>query len=171
MKGSTRIRCLPENAEKSGHNVQKVTTPIPYQDQGCSVVEMRGVEPLSESSLMRLSPSAVCDLTFPPRPARRQADRFSSFILRTSPQSLGVFVPRAHDAGIRARGRPGPTSRLIRQRKRNRYCQFNLISRCYAVQGRSSLILTPTLPSKPDHPHVSAFGRPEGFPGLPPVLH
>ncbi len=47
------------------------------------VVELRGVEPLSESSKARPSPSAVCDLTFPPPCAHRQAHGFSSFILQT----------------------------------------------------------------------------------------
>ena len=37
------------------------------------VVEMRGVEPLSEGSLTELSTSVVCVLTFPCHHARRQA--------------------------------------------------------------------------------------------------
>ena len=45
-------------------------------------MEMRGVEPLSENSSPELSPSADCVLTFPPLTARRQAERFSSFMLR-----------------------------------------------------------------------------------------
>ena len=42
------------------------------------LVEVRGVEPLSEKCLQRLSPSAVGVLTFPCRHAHRQAWRFGS---------------------------------------------------------------------------------------------
>lgn len=46
-------------------------------------VELRGVEPLSESSKAKPSPSAVYDLTFPPPRVHRQTRGFSSFILQT----------------------------------------------------------------------------------------
>jgi len=42
------------------------------------VVEARGVEPLSENQSLSASPSAVCLLTFPPYPAGKQAEHFSS---------------------------------------------------------------------------------------------
>lgn len=49
----------------------------------CAVVEMRGVEPLSEGSLAGPSPSADCDLKFPHDDARSQASAIGSFMLRT----------------------------------------------------------------------------------------
>lgn len=47
------------------------------------LVEMRGVEPLSEGSLAGPSPSADCDLKFPHDDARSQASAIGSFMLRT----------------------------------------------------------------------------------------
>ena len=75
------------------------------------MVEMRGVEPLSEGSLAGLSTGVVCDLTFPHPAAHRRAAGVSSFILRVSPQSLSVLVPRVDDGGNRTRGQSGPPSR------------------------------------------------------------
>lgn len=49
----------------------------------CAMVEMRGVEPLSEGSLAGPSPSADCDLKFPHDDARSQASAIGSFMLRT----------------------------------------------------------------------------------------
>ena len=67
-------------------------------------MEMRGVEPLSESSKPGLSPSAVCVLTFPPPTSRRQDDGFSSFIKSGRPQSLRQLVPCYYDVdGLRGR--------------------------------------------------------------------
>ena len=69
-----------------------------------SVVDPRGVEPLSEDQTTRASPSAVCVLTFPPEDARRQAASFSSFIKSHRPQSLRRLVPCLYDAdGLRRR--------------------------------------------------------------------
>ena len=48
-----------------------------------SGVELRGVEPLSESSLTRPSPSAVCGSDFPHAYAHRQEWACGSFMLRT----------------------------------------------------------------------------------------
>ena len=44
-----------------------------YQRLRTFVVEVRGIEPLSEKATARLSPSAVCVLDFPRPDARRQA--------------------------------------------------------------------------------------------------
>ena len=59
-----------------------------------TVVEMRGIEPLSEKATTRLSPSAVCILTFPLPGARRQAQGFSSFINVFQWQSLHRNIAR-----------------------------------------------------------------------------
>lgn len=53
------------------------------QFHGIDTVELRGVEPLSESSKAKPSPSAVYGLTFPPLRVHRQTRGFSSFILQT----------------------------------------------------------------------------------------
>ncbi len=51
--------------------------------KGCPnfLVEVRGIEPLSEKATAKLSPSAVCVLTFPLPGAHRRAQGFSSFIM------------------------------------------------------------------------------------------
>ena len=51
----------------------KITTQASYQNLGGYMVEVRGIEPLSEKATARLSPSAVCVLDFPRPDARRQA--------------------------------------------------------------------------------------------------
>ena len=78
---------------------------------GIDDVEMRRVELLSEGSFTELSPSAVCDLTFPLPRARRQAQGFSSFMITETRQSLGVLVPRVNDVRNRPRGQAGLASR------------------------------------------------------------
>ena len=45
------------------------------------MVDLRGIEPLSEDALMKVSPSAAYVFTFPPTNAHRRAFAFSSFIL------------------------------------------------------------------------------------------
>ena len=49
-----------------------------YQNCGSYLVEVRGVEPLSEKCLPRFSPSAVVVLNLPHRIAQRQAIRLGS---------------------------------------------------------------------------------------------
>ena len=61
------------------HRLQEPRHP-PY---ALELVEMRGVEPLSEGSLAGPSPSADCDLKFPHDDARSQASAIGSFMLRT----------------------------------------------------------------------------------------
>ena len=57
------------------------------------------------------STSVVCDLTFPPPRAHRQAQGFSSFIITETRQSLSVLVPRVNDVRNRPRGQAGLASR------------------------------------------------------------
>jgi len=73
------------------------------------VVEVRGIEPLSEDSGSWLSPSADGVLNFPRPDARRQAAGFGSFILPGSPQSLGGPVPHINGASDASRERLRPT--------------------------------------------------------------
>ena len=90
-----------------------------------SVVEARGVEPLSENPRIRCSPSAVCALTFPPPRSRRQDRGMSSFIKSHPGQSLAGLVPRFYDAGDLRRGRLKAGAHGIRPRERNySYCQL-----------------------------------------------
>ena len=84
-----------------------------------SVVEARGVEPLSENPRIRCSPSAVCALTFPPPRSRRQDRGLSSFIKSHPGQSLAGLVPRFYDAGDLRRGRLKAGAHGIRPRARN----------------------------------------------------
>jgi len=46
-----------------------------------NIVELRGIEPLSESPSTAASPITAYLLTFPPSHAGKQADDFSSFIV------------------------------------------------------------------------------------------
>ena len=109
------------------------------------MVEVRGVEPLSEGMPNRFSPSAVEDLTFPPVYVPRRAYTFSSFILRASSQSFDGLVPHDHDAGNRIRGQFGPT-RGIKPRKTIRYCQLLFFPVVARFRGRGSLTQTSKTP-------------------------
>ena len=73
------------------------------------MVEVRGIEPLSEDSNPQFSPSADDVLNFPHPAARRQAAGVGSFILPGSPQSLGGPVPHINGAGGSSRERLRPT--------------------------------------------------------------
>ncbi len=58
------------------------------------MVESRGIEPLSENHLIRLSPSAVGLLRFPSRIADRQAIRYGShYAMTESVAPLGSCSP------------------------------------------------------------------------------
>ena len=54
----------------------------------CSKMDLRGIEPLSESLSLAVSPITVADLTFPRQYAHRQAYCFSSFMIHLPGQSL-----------------------------------------------------------------------------------
>ena len=54
-----------------------------------SLVEMTGVEPMSESIFTPASTSVDCDLRFPSRIARNQAIRCGSFCYLTVPETKG----------------------------------------------------------------------------------
>ena len=81
------------------------------------LVEARGVEPLSENLLARLSTSVAYGLTFPPRGSHGQDPRFSSFIKSHMPQSLGTLVPHIDDARGRRRGQRRADASLLKQRR------------------------------------------------------
>ena len=51
-------------------------------------MDLRGIEPLSESPSIEASPITVAVLTFPPQHAHRQAYCFSSFMIHLPGQSL-----------------------------------------------------------------------------------
>ena len=55
-------------------------------------MDLRGVEPLSESASTRTSPGAVCRLKFPPQHAGKQAYRFGRVILHDEGNSYLVHV-------------------------------------------------------------------------------
>lgn len=62
------------------------------------IMDLRGIEPLSESLSLAASPITVADLTFPLPYARRQAEGFSSFIIHLPGQSLPDKVSHRIDA-------------------------------------------------------------------------
>ncbi len=55
---------------------------------GVFTMDLRGIEPLSESLSLAVSPITVADLTFPQQYAHRQAYCFSSFMIHLPGQSL-----------------------------------------------------------------------------------
>ena len=55
---------------------------------GFSGMDLRGIEPLSESLSLAVSPITVADLTFPWQYAHRQAYCFGSFMIHLPGQSL-----------------------------------------------------------------------------------
>ena len=64
----------------------------------CSKMDLRGIEPLSESLSLAVSPITVADLTFPWQHAHRQAYCFSSFMIHLPGQSLPGKVSHIVDA-------------------------------------------------------------------------
>ena len=85
---------------------------IPTESSSLTVlwmVEVRGIEPLSEDSSPWFSPSGDGDLKFPRLDARRQAAWFGSFMVPAAPQSLSGLVPHITDAGDSSRERLRPT--------------------------------------------------------------
>ena len=61
-------------------------------------MELTGIEPVSEASSIKASPTTVRVLTFPHPYAHEQAYGLSSFINLLIPQSFGKRVPRKVDA-------------------------------------------------------------------------
>ena len=58
------------------------------------LVELRGIEPLSESPFIRVSPITVDLYSFPHPFPGQQGKRLSSFMILSPPQSFGGEVPR-----------------------------------------------------------------------------
>ena len=63
-----------------------------------SKMDLRGIEPLSESLSLAVSPITVAVLTFPWQYAHRQAYCFSSFMIHLPGQSLPGKVSHIVDA-------------------------------------------------------------------------
>ena len=133
-----------------------------------SVVEVRGIEPLSEDSNPQISPSADGGLNFPCPAARRQAAGLGSFILPGSPQSLGGPVPHITDAGDSSRERLGPTIRGLRPRMRNSdCCQLFVFPVGTRYRGRGSLSMCPTIPVETSTPPCGGLAGRKFAPILP----
>ncbi len=90
-------RLLPAYDKKFPHSAVPSLSPI---------LDLRGIEPLSESSFIAVSPITAVSLSFPPLYARRQAYSFSSFIIRPHAQSLTCVVSRIVDAWVTRCGYP-----------------------------------------------------------------
>ena len=63
-------------------------------------MDLRGIEPLSESLSLAVSPITVADLTFPWQYAHRQAYCFSSFMIHLPGQSLPDKVSHIVDTRV-----------------------------------------------------------------------
>ena len=121
-----------------------------YQKLGGNMVEPRGVEPLSEDQLNKVSPSAVCVLTFPLPDSHKQDSGFSSFIKSHRPQSLRRLVPCFYDAAdLRRRRLRGDDRGLSRESYVVVVVSSFLVPVVEAVQGCRSLLCPSASPSKP----------------------
>ena len=78
------------------HHIQKPLNHLIFS--GFTGMDLRGIEPLSESLSLAVSPITVADLTFPPQYAHRQAYDLSSFIIHLPGQSLPDKVSHKVDA-------------------------------------------------------------------------
>ena len=68
--------------------------------QSVESMELRGIEPLSESRSTMASPITASPLTFPLPAAEWQAAGFSSFIIRPHAQSFACVVSYIVEAGV-----------------------------------------------------------------------
>ena len=97
--------------------------------QGFFNMDLRGIEPLSESLSIQASPITVILLTFPPSGAGWQASDFSSFINSFFFSKLWrKSAPLSLMPGSKLRETQKPTA-AIRQRTLNFRLRLNLISR------------------------------------------
>ena len=99
-----------------------------------TLVEARGIEPLSENPSDGLSPSAAVVLHFPQGTARRRAEPLGSFMLQAPPQSFGGLVPHGDDARDRIVGPPVRTA-AVTQREPVRCWRLCLSSRLLRSSG------------------------------------
>ena len=110
------------------------------------LMDLRGIEPLSESPSIAVSPITVVSLSFPPLHARRQAYSFSSFMIRPHTQSLAYVVSCMIDAWVTGCRCPASDS-CLRQRLLNYLQRLYLwlhLARCLRM---AATISKP--PSKP----------------------
>ena len=115
---------LPFLVQTQNHTV---TANLPRKNRCSSLVrlvEVRGIEPLSENTPTQTSPITVGYLDSP-KQARTNTLRFwvASLVLRPL-QSLGGAVPRIVDAGTLACGRAKAGGRIKRRKLNYRCCLF-----------------------------------------------
>ena len=72
------------------HRIQKPLNHLIFS--GFTGMDLRGIEPLSESSSITASPITVCILDFPYKNAYKQAFLYGSFMNFPKPQSLSPGV-------------------------------------------------------------------------------
>ncbi|GEM_PF-3365050 len=122
------------------------------------VVEVRGVEPLSENLSTKTSPITVCYLTFPPTDVSRHTSALSSFINLFTAQSFAEKVPCLFDAGCLSSRLPKTDGRQIRQLKELRYCLLFFKNLGSLDDYPASMAISDSKsPSKPLHPHLSRY--------------
>ena len=140
------------------------------------MVEMRGVEPLSENPFNKLSPSAFRGLFSLCCRSRNNCGR-GSFIITDNGAKLSRYsFPAILTPVTESAGNPGRRAALSRESVivSVSYCFSPLMTQ---FRGCGSLIHLQAFPSKPDHPHngitlifISAyFLMPFVFPCLNPV--
>lgn len=91
-----------------------------------NLVEARGIEPLSENHLPRLSPSAADLLGFPSPDAERQASGYGSRLVHDGDSGTSPFTFTASSRLYPGRGIPGRDGSLIRPRAQQCCCRLFL---------------------------------------------
>lgn len=104
-----RTSCAP--VQKTGYAMfyPLIRLPLVHRKKGAKKLtlphslfpmDQRGVEPLSESPSIAVSPITAAYLTFPPLYTNRQVYSFSSFMIRPHAQSLTCVVSHIVDAWV-----------------------------------------------------------------------
>ena len=126
--------------------------------RGFNLVELRGVEPLSESALTGLSPGAVRFQAFPLCKDTGQTLQFSRVMMRGRGNSYPPHGRHLNDAF------PGRwpfrfrRSLLKQRRQQCSCCQLNLICPFYGGQAPPPAYPASTPPSKPVQPRMGRRG-------------
>ena len=101
----------------------------------CSKMDLRGIEPLSESLSLAVSPITVAVLTFPRQYAHRQAYCFSSFMIHLPGQSLPGKVSHIVDTRFPKCECPGADEQQLRLLTRTVRLRLYLVSRLVRSPG------------------------------------
>jgi len=123
-----------------------------------NVVEVRGIEPLSEDTMIGFSPSGVRNLHSRVRPPAGGLPELVASFYRCRLKALTNLFLTSMAPAIPSRERLGPTFSALRLRKRNSDCCQLIYVPVLTRSGAAARLpyLRPS-PSKPVHPHNGAL--------------